>query len=132
MFASPNVAAIFKLGLLLSVAFALWLATAMLIYAHTMGPKMPVSAATFLGDIFQTKDGWRLVGFGVGAGLIFAFAVLSISVVSFPLLSIGEFLRPRRSLPPSKPCRRARGQFWHGALLSPHPWLWRWRRFWSG
>lgn len=86
VFASPNVAAIFKLGLLLSVVFALWLATAMLIYAHTMGPQMPTSAAAFFGDIVRTTGGWQLVGFGIAAGLIFAFAVLSISVVSFPLL----------------------------------------------
>ena len=86
VFASPNVAAIFKLGLLLSVVFALWLATAMLIYAHTMGPRMPTSAAAFIGDMFRTTGGWQLVGFGIAAGLIFAFAVLSFSVVSFPLL----------------------------------------------
>jgi uncharacterized membrane protein len=86
VFTSPNVAAIFKLGLLLAVVFALWLATAMQIYAHTMGPNMPTSAAGFIEALFQTTGGWRLIGFGVGAGLIFALAVLSISVVSFPLL----------------------------------------------
>ncbi|WP_374545984.1 DUF2189 domain-containing protein [Rhodoblastus sp.] len=86
IFASSNAAAIFKLGLLLAAVFALWLATAMLVYDHTLGPKMPVSLAAFGHDILHSTAGWRLVGFGLGAGLIFALVVLAVGVVSFPLL----------------------------------------------
>jgi uncharacterized membrane protein len=85
-FRSTNAAATFKLGLLLAVIFALWLATAMLIYMGTMGPEMPASMQSFASDVFSTSAGWRLIVIGVAVGFVFALAVLSISVVSFPLL----------------------------------------------
>lgn len=85
-FASTNAAAIFKLGLLLAAIFALWLGAAMLVYLATMGPKMPTSMPSFASDVFSTSAGFRLIIIGVGVGFVFALAVLSISVVSFPLL----------------------------------------------
>jgi uncharacterized membrane protein len=85
-FSSTNAAAIFKLGLLLTAVFALWLATAMLIYMATMGPKMPASIPSFASDVMSTSAGWRLIFFGVATGFVFSLVVLSISVVSFPLL----------------------------------------------
>jgi uncharacterized membrane protein len=86
IFQSSNAAAIFKLGLLLTAIFLLWLATAMLIYMSTMGPKMPEGVASFVHDVFTTAAGWKLIVVGVGVGFFFALAVLSISAVSFPLL----------------------------------------------
>lgn len=86
IFASTSAAAIFKLGLLLVAIFGLWLATAMQIYNMTMGPEMPTSMASFASDVFSTPAGWALIVFGGGMGFIFALVVLSISVVSFPLL----------------------------------------------
>ncbi len=86
IFASTSAAAIFKLGLLLVAIFGLWLATAMQIYNMTMGPEMPTSMASFASDVFSTPAGWALIVFGGGIGFIFALVVLSISVVSFPLL----------------------------------------------
>jgi uncharacterized membrane protein len=86
VFVSPKAAAIFKLGLLLTAIFAFWLATAMDIYRVTMGPEMPTDLASFARDVFLTPAGWKLIGLGVGTGFIFALVVLSISVVSFPLL----------------------------------------------
>lgn len=85
-FSSTNAAAIFKLGLLLTAVFALWLATAVLIYVATMGLKMPTSIPSFASDVFSTSAGWRLIFIGVATGFVFALVVLSISVVSFPLL----------------------------------------------
>ena len=85
-FSSTNAAAIFKLGLLLTAVFALWLATAALIYVATMGLKMPTSIPSFASDVFSTSAGWRLIFIGVATGFVFALVVLSISVVSFPLL----------------------------------------------
>ncbi len=85
-FASPAAASIFKLGLLLIGIFAVWLATAMKIYTATVGREMPSSMASFVSDVFTTSVGWTLIFVGVGIGFLFALAVLSISVVSFPLL----------------------------------------------
>jgi uncharacterized membrane protein len=85
-FASPRAASIFKLGLLLIVIFALWVAVAMAIYTLTIGSDMPTSIASFASDVFTTRAGWALIVFGIGIGAMFALLVLSISVVSFPLL----------------------------------------------
>lgn len=85
-FASPSAASIFKLGLLLTVIFALWMAVALGIYTLTMGPGLPTSITSFVSDVFTTTAGWALIVFGVGIGSLFALLVLSISVISFPLL----------------------------------------------
>ena len=86
VFGSPSFAAIIKLGLLLIGIFVLWLAAAMGIYVATFGAVMPTSTASFIKDVFTTPAGWALIGLGCGVGLIFALAVFTISVVSFPLL----------------------------------------------
>jgi uncharacterized membrane protein len=83
---SPAIGAIVALGLLLMAIFLLWLAAAMAIYAATLGPEAPVSAAAFVRNVFTTHAGWALIGVGVGVGFLFAVLVLAISVVSFPLL----------------------------------------------
>lgn len=83
---SPNITPIVVLGLILMAIFLLWLAAAEVIYIFTLGPEAPVSIAAFLHDIFYTTRGLALVAFGCGVGLLFAALVLSISVVSFPLL----------------------------------------------
>ncbi|HVJ31803.1 MAG TPA: DUF2189 domain-containing protein [Terriglobia bacterium] len=83
---SPNITPIAVLGLILMALFLLWLAAAEVIYIFTLGPDTPVSIAAFLHDIFYTPAGLALVAFGCGVGFLFAVLVLSISVVSFPLL----------------------------------------------
>ena len=40
----------------------------------------------FIGDILGTPQGWKLIGLGTAIGFVFAAVVLSISVISFPLL----------------------------------------------
>src|SRR5262249_58967892 len=40
----------------------------------------------FLHDVLTTRAGWTLIIVGNGVGLLFAILVLTISVVSFPLL----------------------------------------------
>jgi uncharacterized membrane protein len=83
---SPSFPAIVLLGLVLMAIFLLWLAAALKIYAWTLGPGAPASAAAFVTDVFTTHAGWTLIGVGVGVGFLFALLVLTISVVSFPLL----------------------------------------------
>jgi uncharacterized membrane protein len=83
---APSIGAIAGLGLLLVAIFLLWLLTAQGLYDATLGPKPPVSAAAFAHDVVATWRGWIMIVAGVGIGFVFAVLVLSISVVSFPLL----------------------------------------------
>jgi uncharacterized membrane protein len=83
---APAFGAILVLGLLLLVIFGLWLLAAATIYAVTLGPAPPVSIAAFARDVFTTGAGWAMIVVGVGVGFLFAVLVLTISVVSFPML----------------------------------------------
>jgi len=83
---SPAVGAIIVLGLLLLAIFLLWLVAAYAIYEVTLGPQPPASIASFARDVFTTGAGWTLIGVGVSVGFLFALLVLTIRVVSFPLL----------------------------------------------
>lgn len=86
MIGSPSFGAILVLGLLLLAIFLLWIGAADLIYYLTLGPKSPASLETFVRDVLTTEAGWTMIAVGMGVGFLFALAVLSISVVSFPLL----------------------------------------------
>jgi uncharacterized membrane protein len=86
VFRSPSLPAIIGLGLVLLALFVLWLGAAMAIYDWTLGPEPPASIAGFVRDVFTTARGWAMIGIGCGIGFLFALVVLSISVVSFPLL----------------------------------------------
>ena len=52
----------------------------------TLGPDAPVSAIAFARDAVTTVQGWTMVFLGISVGFFFALLVLTISVVSFPLL----------------------------------------------
>ena len=83
---APAFGAIVVLGLLLLAIFLLWLGAAYAIYLVTLGPEPPASIGSFVGDVFTTSAGWTLIVVGVGVGFLFALLVLTISVVSFPML----------------------------------------------
>jgi uncharacterized membrane protein len=83
---APAFGAIVVLGLVLLAIFLLWLAAAYAIYLVTLGPEPPASIGSFVQDVFTTSAGWALIVVGVGVGFLFALLVLTISVVSFPLL----------------------------------------------
>jgi uncharacterized membrane protein len=72
--------------LLLLVVFAIWVAVANAIYIANLGYATPQSIETFLHDVLTTRAGWTLIVVGNAVGLLFAVLVLTISVVSFPLL----------------------------------------------
>jgi uncharacterized membrane protein len=86
VFRSPSFGAIAALGLLLLVIFFVWLAVAQSIYVAAFGPIPAASIPDFLSQIFTTPQGWWLIVVGNGVGFLFAVLVLTISVVSFPLL----------------------------------------------
>jgi uncharacterized membrane protein len=83
---SSSIGAIAALGLLLLVIFAIWVAVANAIYVANFGYASPESIEAFLHDVLTTRAGWTLIVVGNGVGLLFAVLVLTISVVSFPLL----------------------------------------------
>jgi uncharacterized membrane protein len=77
---APAFGAILVLGLVLLTIFLLWLAAAYAIYLATLGPEPLASVGSFVQEVFTTGPGWELIVF------LFALLVLTISVVSFPLL----------------------------------------------
>jgi uncharacterized membrane protein len=83
---APAFGAIVVLGLVLLAIFLLWLGAAQVIYLMTLGPEPPASVGAFVRDVFTTSAGWAMIVAGVGVGFLFAVLVLTISVVSFPLL----------------------------------------------
>ncbi len=83
---SPALGAILTLGLVLLAIFLLWMAAAYALYQVTLGPQPPASIAAFARALFTTGPGWVLIVVGIGIGFLFACLVLTISVVSFPML----------------------------------------------
>jgi uncharacterized membrane protein len=93
------------LGLLLMVIYTVWLCGAQVIYDSNFGGSsglVPIrlvdsaeanpalSAPDSVGElanmIFTTAAGWTLIIVGCFVGLVFAVAVLALSVVSFPMI----------------------------------------------
>ena len=83
---SPMLASILALGLVLMTLFIFWQAAAQLLYVWLYGPTAPESLSGFLTDVLTTSRGWTLIILGTAIGFAFAVVVLSISVISFPLL----------------------------------------------
>ena len=71
-------------GILLLIFFA-WLAVAWILYAGFIGVR-PESVVDFLTRLFTTRHGWELILVGNLVGLVFAWIVLTVSVVSLPML----------------------------------------------
>ena len=86
VFHSPSFGAIAALGVLLLVIFFVWLAVAQTVYVAAFGYTPAASIPDFLTRVFTTPGGWMLILVGNGIGFLFALLVLTISVVSFPLL----------------------------------------------
>ncbi len=83
---APSLPSILALGLVLLTLFICWQATANALYVGLFGPAAPESLRRFLTEVLTTSRGWTLIILGNAIGFIFAIAVLTISVVSFPLL----------------------------------------------
>jgi uncharacterized membrane protein len=83
---SPAMGSILGLGSILLILFFTWLALAYGIYAVTLGPAPPASAAAFFEQVFGTPAGWAMIALGVAVGAIFAAVAFAIGVISFPLL----------------------------------------------
>jgi uncharacterized membrane protein len=79
----PSIAA---LGALLLAIFVAWLVTAQTIYTVNFGELPPLSVASFVSDVLNTRAGWNMILTGHVIGFFFAAVVFAISAVSFPLL----------------------------------------------
>ncbi len=83
---SSSIGAIIALGMLLFAILMIWVAIANALYVANFGYAPPTSIYKFAQDMLTTRAGWTLIIVGNGVGLLFAILVLTISVVSFPLL----------------------------------------------
>jgi uncharacterized membrane protein len=83
---SPSRGAIAALSLLLLTIFVIWIAVAQAIYVAYFGYEPAASIPDFLDQVFTTPAGRMLMIVGNLVGFLFALGVLTISVISFPLL----------------------------------------------
>jgi uncharacterized membrane protein len=83
---SPSIGAIVTLGIVLMAIYFAWLLAAAAIYKLYFGSAVPSSVGEFVNHVFNTPAGWNLIIVGSGVGFIFAAVVLTLSVVSFPML----------------------------------------------
>ena len=82
----PSIRAIATLGVVLMAIYFAWLFAAWAIYELYLSTAVPASIAEFARQVFTTPSGWALIIVGCGVGFLFAAVVLSLSVVSFPML----------------------------------------------
>ena len=83
---SPALFSIAAVAVLLLAVFTAWLGVAKLIYQFTIGDVAPASPGAFAATILDTPAGWHLMLWGNLAGLVFAVIVLTLTVVSVPML----------------------------------------------
>jgi uncharacterized membrane protein len=86
VFRSPSLGAIAALGLLLVAIFLVWIAVAQAVYVANFGYAPAASMPDFIRQVLTTPAGWSLIVVGNGIGFLFAVLVLTLGVVSFPLL----------------------------------------------
>jgi uncharacterized membrane protein len=70
----------------LLVVFGAWLVAAWLIYAVTLAGYQPASLGEFVSRVFDTPEGWILIGVGMVVGFAFACLTLILTLVSFPMV----------------------------------------------
>ena len=85
VFRSPAIGSVIAMGIVLAAVFVLWLMTAKVIFALTIGFS-PDTYEVWVREILTTRRGWALIVIGNTAGFAFAVLVLTISVVAFPLI----------------------------------------------
>lgn len=87
-FRRPAIWQVAALALVLLTLFVAWLGAAQLIYEATLGRLIgsDPTPALFLRDLFGTVEGWQMIVAGNLVGALFGMLVLSLSVVSFPMM----------------------------------------------
>ena len=83
---SPSLLGIAAIGMMLLAIFIAWIVAAKLILFATLGTDTFASIDAFRQDVLGTPAGWRLIVIGNLVGLAFAALVLTLTVVSVPML----------------------------------------------
>lgn len=83
---SPALGSMVWLGVLLLALFILWLAVAEQIYMATLASRPHATIVEFIASLLGTAEGWRMIVIGNIVGLGFAALVLTLTVVSFPMM----------------------------------------------
>jgi uncharacterized membrane protein len=86
VFRSHSINAIVNLGIVLMFFYLAWMKMAEVIYVNYFGAVAPDSLLSFVDQLIATPQGLSMIVAGCSIGLIFAIIVLSLSVVSFPML----------------------------------------------
>ncbi|THK38491.1 DUF2189 domain-containing protein [Ensifer sp. MPMI2T] len=86
LYRSPALPSILAVAAMLFIIFIAWLLVAQALYERIFGTVPPNSISAFWNGIIGTQEGWNLIVIGNAVGFVFAVIVLSISVVTFPLL----------------------------------------------
>lgn len=86
VFRSPAIGSIMVLGIVLLVVFLAWVVVARGIYMATVGADGPETFSDLVWLAFHTSEGAMLLLVGNLVGFLFAAGVLTMTVVSFPLL----------------------------------------------
>lgn len=83
---SPHIVSIAILGGALLVVFFAWIFAARAIYAGTIGGMIPASPSDLWSMVMGSAAGWSLALIGNLVGGVFAVAVLTCTVIAFPML----------------------------------------------
>jgi uncharacterized membrane protein len=83
---SPSILAIATIGVVLGAIFFVWMAVAQGIFWYYFGNVVPDSVSAFAAQIFMTSSGWSIIVVGCGVGFLFSVLVLTIGVISIPML----------------------------------------------
>jgi uncharacterized membrane protein len=83
---SWSFAPIAALSVVMMLLYVAWLFMAQFIYLGLFGSEPPASLSQFMTELFTTRHGAALIVYGVGVGLLFAFAALAASAIAFPLM----------------------------------------------
>lgn len=86
VFRTPAFASIAALGVMMLIAFTVWLMVAQYIYEAHFGPGSPPTLMAFIDEVFNTPQGASLMVWGNLVGFLFAAGVLASMVISIPLL----------------------------------------------
>jgi uncharacterized membrane protein len=74
------------LGAMLLAVFLVWLGVAERIYMATLANQPHDGIASFINALISTREGMMMFVIGNGVGFLFAMLVLTMTVVSFPML----------------------------------------------
>ncbi len=86
VFKSHSINAIVNMGIILMAVYFVWLYVAQAIYIQHFGEAAPESYIGFFNQLISTREGLSMIIVGCTVGFVLAVVVLSLSVISFPML----------------------------------------------